>query len=73
MVPIFPEVMPSDGTSDFDAHLQNSLIVMQQLTSDLSTDVAIIYSSLDMADDRDSHKVNPEQIKRDLEASGLTW
>ncbi|KAK3777048.1 hypothetical protein RRG08_008898 [Elysia crispata] len=66
------QVMPSDGTSDFDAHLQNSLIVMQQLTSDLSTDVAIIYSSLDMADDRDSHKVNPEQIKRDLEASGLT-
>ncbi|GFN82127.1 leucine-rich repeat serine/threonine-protein kinase 1, partial [Plakobranchus ocellatus] len=68
----FYEVMPSDGTSDFDAHLQKSLITMQQLTSDLSTDLAIIYSSLDMSDDNDSHRVNPEQIKRDLEAGGLT-
>ncbi|KAH9492683.1 hypothetical protein Btru_024553 [Bulinus truncatus] len=64
------EVMPSD--SDFDAHLQNSLSIMQQLNSALTQDVAIIYSSRDKVSDDHTSKINPEQIKRDLEAADLT-
>ncbi|XP_059158979.1 uncharacterized protein LOC131942991 [Physella acuta] len=66
------EVMPSDSDSDFDAHLQNSLTIMQQLNSALSTDVAIIYSSKDKVDDKHPTLLNPERVWRDLEAAGIT-
>ncbi|KAK0062250.1 hypothetical protein Bpfe_008351, partial [Biomphalaria pfeifferi] len=62
-------IMPSD--SDFDAHLQNSLTVMQQLNSALHTDVTILYSSRDKVPNEDKNRINPEQIFQDLEASQL--
>ncbi|XP_012936376.2 uncharacterized protein LOC106011403 [Aplysia californica] len=66
------EIMPTDSASDFDAHLQSSLAIMQQLSQGLSTDCAVIYSSLDVADDNDSVRINPAWVKRDLEKAGLS-
>lgn len=69
----FTEIMPSDSASDFDAQLQSSLALMQQMNKALSVDVAIIYSMKDLPSSANPEAVDPEWIKKDLEEIGHTW
>ncbi|XP_076445934.1 uncharacterized protein LOC143283637 [Babylonia areolata] len=64
------EVMPADSASDFDAHLQHSIMSLQQLNSDMAKDVAILYSAWDIPANNENDKVHPAWVKEDLEKQG---
>ncbi|XP_070196653.1 uncharacterized protein [Littorina saxatilis] len=64
------EVMPADSATDFDAHLQHSIMSLQQLNSAMAKDVAILYSSWDIPAAAETDKINPAWVKDDLEKDG---
>ncbi|KAK7485956.1 hypothetical protein BaRGS_00022822 [Batillaria attramentaria] len=64
------EVMPADSASDFDAHLQHSIMALQQLNSDMAKDVAILYSAWDVPANAETDKVHPAWIHEDLQKEG---
>jgi hypothetical protein len=57
VVVVCTEVMPADSASDFDAHLQHSIMSLQQLNSALAKDVAILYSPRDIPSNAETDKV----------------
>ena len=64
------EVMPADTSTDFDAHLQHSIMSLQQLNSAMAKDVAILYSAWDVPANSETDKVHPAWLKDDLEKEG---
>ena len=64
------EVMPADTSTDFDAHLQHSIMSLQQLNSAMAKDVAILYSAWDVPANSETDKVHPAWLKDDLEKDG---
>ncbi|XP_071087235.1 uncharacterized protein [Haliotis cracherodii] len=67
------ESMPNTHAGDFDAHLQHSLMMLQELNSALTTDVAVLYSASDVPAPRDpAEKINPLWFKEELEKGGLS-
>lgn len=67
------ENMPNTHAGDFDAHLQHSLMMLQELNSALTTDVAVLYSASDVPAPRDpAEKINPLWVKEDVQAVGLS-
>ncbi|XP_048249171.1 uncharacterized protein LOC124124359 [Haliotis rufescens] len=67
------ENMPNTHAGDFDAHLQHSLMMLQELNSALTTDVAVLYSASDVPAPRDpAEKINPFWVKEDVQAVGLS-
>ncbi|XP_055958975.1 uncharacterized protein LOC130014108 [Patella vulgata] len=65
------ETLPSNSTTDFDANLQRSIIMMQELNTEMSKDVTILYSASDMPTDKETgDKINPKWLKDDLEKAG---
>lgn len=65
--------MPTDNASDLDAQLMSSLLMMQDINSSMSVDVAIIYCKKDVPDGSNPEAIDPEWIRRDLEEDGHTW
>ncbi|ESO99070.1 hypothetical protein LOTGIDRAFT_173949 [Lottia gigantea] len=67
------EILPSDGTTDFDAHLQRSIIMMQELNTEMSKDVTILYSAKDMPSrGKSGDDIDPTRINNDLENAGYS-
>ncbi|KAL8604081.1 hypothetical protein ACOMHN_024906 [Nucella lapillus] len=64
------EVMPAESASDFDAHLQHSIMSLQQMNSAMAKDIAVLYSAWDIPANNENDKVHPAWLKEDLEKQG---
>ncbi|PVD34730.1 hypothetical protein C0Q70_06007 [Pomacea canaliculata] len=64
------EVMPADTATDFDAHLQQSIMALQKFNSEMSKDVVILYSAQDIPAKNENDKIHPAWIHADLEKDG---
>lgn len=64
--------MPSDSreVADFDFHLQQSLVALEELNNDLVVDVAIIYCQADVPAADDTESLAPALIRDDIKGWG---
>lgn len=62
--------MPADTATDFDAHLQQSIMALQKFNSEMSKDVVILYSAQDIPAKNENDKIHPAWIHADLEKDG---
>ena len=67
--------MPADSreVADFDVQLQQSLVALQELDSELTMDTAIIYCSADVPKPGDKTTIPPSLIRDDLVEWGYQW
>lgn len=65
-------LMPPDNSSDFDMHLERSLVDLKNLRHDLSYEVFMLYCQDNIPNiGEEQQKVAPRQMFNDLQASGF--
>ena len=72
---LYSEKLPttSRDVADFDIQLQQSIVALEELNSDLIRDTAIIYSSANVPNPNDKDAVPPSLIRDDIVKWGYSW
>ena len=73
--------MPESRETEFDAEIQESISTLEEISSNMATDVAILYCPADTvthpsdqtAEDAAKMPVDPAKIHEDLKKAGYTW
>lgn len=62
--------MPPDSSKEFDAHLEQSVMALEDLRANLSTDIFISYCRENIPQPGNDTAVHPEMIVKDLRSEG---
>ena len=66
--------MPDNRETEFDVQIQESISTLQEISSNMAKDVAILYSPEDIPPkDKEGELVDPREIHNDLKAVGFNW
>ena len=66
--------MPDNRETEFDVQIQECISTLQEISSNMAKDVAILYSPEDIpTKDKEGEVVDPRDICRDLRMAGLNW
>ena len=71
---LFTALLPPDSSENFNDSLAVTMNALQDLRSNLSTDVFISYCEANVPSDEDlDNCVHPRTVKDDLKKAGLKW
>ena len=66
--------MPDNRETEFDVQIQESISTLQEISTNMAKDVAILYSPEDIpSKDKEGQLVDPREIHKDLKAVGFNW
>ena len=70
----FIDILPDNKETEFDVQMQQSISTLQEISSNMAKDVAILYSPEDLpAKNQKGKIVDPRQIYKDLKKTGFRW
>ena len=74
LISIFIGILPDNRETEFDVQIQECISTLQEISSNMAKDVAILYSPEDIpTKDKEGEMVDPRDICSDLRLAGYNW